>query len=790
MKIFNKLWPYLIITAIILLFFKPIFKGQIPFPGDLLINQNPYRTETFLGFLPGSYPNKAQGPDVIYEIYPWKYFSINQIKLGQIPFWNPYNFSGNPQMANFQSAVFYPFNFLFLVLPFNAGWTMFTISQALLAAIFMFLFLSKGLKLNRLASVLGGISFAFSSYMVVWLEWENIASTLLWLPLALLLIKKNTEDIKLGNFLLLIFVFLFSFLAGYVQGFFYVYTVCLFYFLFLFFTQPTKQKAKKIVLFLTTLIFPVLLSLFQLFPTLEIFKSSTRGAYSLAQISQSLAPIYYWITIVFPDFFGNPAARNYWLNGTYIERVMYPGIIVLFFAVFAILKVKTKEKKFFLGLGILSLIIATNLPLVKYFYLLPIPVISTTVPTREFSIFIFSMVILGSIGISHWLEDKKSSKFPIIFFIVLLSFFIPTLVLNKFGIISDENLKISIRNMLLPTGLSFVVLIIFYLKNKLKTISLILLVMIMCFDLFYFFNKITPFSPSSFTYPGTPVVEYLQKNAGINRFWGYGSGYVSPNFQSVDKTYSPEGNDPLHLAAYGELLASSKYGELPKILPRPDANIAGGYGNADLRNNKNRQRILNLLGIKFVLHKDDLLSGTSNPDYVTFPQDRYSLVWQKNPWQVYENKQALPRFYLADNYEVIKDKDQRISRIYDESIDLQKTLILEEKPDIVLKKISKKEIKLLAYQPNKLSFKVNTDGNGLFFISDNYFPGWKATVDGKEVRIYKANYSFRAVPINKGEHELVMSYSPQSFFLGFKVSLIGLVLLLLYSLFFKKIYEK
>ncbi len=76
----------------------------------MLIEKNPYSSESFLGYAPGGYPNKAQGPDVITEIYPWKYFSIEQIKNGQLPFWNPHNFSGNPQMANFQTAIFYPLN--------------------------------------------------------------------------------------------------------------------------------------------------------------------------------------------------------------------------------------------------------------------------------------------------------------------------------------------------------------------------------------------------------------------------------------------------------------------------------------------------------------------------------------------------------------------------------------------------------------------------------------------------------------------------------------------------------
>ena len=71
----KRLWPYFLILAVVLVFFFPVFKGQIPFPGDLLIDSNPYSSQGFLGFSPGAYPNKGQGPDVINEIYPWRNFS-------------------------------------------------------------------------------------------------------------------------------------------------------------------------------------------------------------------------------------------------------------------------------------------------------------------------------------------------------------------------------------------------------------------------------------------------------------------------------------------------------------------------------------------------------------------------------------------------------------------------------------------------------------------------------------------------------------------------------------------
>src|SRR5258708_5866195 len=109
----------------IVLFFYPVFlKGYIPFPGDLLVAEyKPWRTYSYLGYNPGSEPNKAQYPDTIRQLYPWKTLVVDSLKKLQLPLWNPYNFSGSPLLANFQSAALYPFNILYFALSLPLGWT-------------------------------------------------------------------------------------------------------------------------------------------------------------------------------------------------------------------------------------------------------------------------------------------------------------------------------------------------------------------------------------------------------------------------------------------------------------------------------------------------------------------------------------------------------------------------------------------------------------------------------------------------------------------------------------------
>ncbi len=793
MKRLSRFWPYILIGVIVLIFFFPVLKGNIPFPGDLLVNSNPYSSQGFLGYQPGGYPNKAQGQDVITEIYPWRYFSISEIKQGSIPFWNPHNFSGNPQMANFQTALFYPFNLLYLILPFNLSWTLIIMFQPILAGFFMYFFLKKGIGLKDFSSFIGAVSFAFSSYMVVWIEYGNIGSTMLWLPLALLLTKNYFNKQNARNLLSLSAVLSLAILAGYIQGVFYIYILCFFYYIYLISTKKESFKLyKKHFLFLISFFIPFLITFFQILPTLQLFSDSTRGAYTIAQIEKNLSPLFYWITIFFPDFFGNPATRNYWVEGTYIERVMYPGSVMLFFAFFSIFnKIKFLEKKFFSIVSIISLIIATNLPFVKYFYLIPIPVISTTVATREFSIFIFSVIVLGAIGIDHFLKEKKFKNSFYLYFLIYILFGVLVLIIFKTLPGLEVNLKISLRNMVIPTGIILLTLISVFLRNKLnRKIFYVAITILVSAELFLFFHKITPFAPSGFTYPSDPVTSYLKNNAGIYRFWGYGSAYIMPNFQSVDGTYSPEGNDPLHILRYTELLSSSSNGKLPETLPRPDANISPGYGENDLKNNFYRKRIIDLLGVKYIVHKLDIESAWENPDLSTFPKEEYTLIKKTFPWQIYENKNVLPRFFLTSEYVIAKNKSQALSFIYNSSINLKNTLILEKAPDFAIDSFSTGSAKLILYKPNKVVFTTKTTGNMLLFLSDNYYLQWRVSIDGKPGEILIADYTFRAVAVPKGEHRVEFFYNPKSFFFGIGVSVLGLVILFLTAFYVKNNKEK
>lgn len=773
----------LLFVFIALLFFHPVLRGFLPFPGDLLVGEYaPYNSYPFLGYAPSGFPNKAQDFDVLRLLFPAKEFSINILKNFDLPFWNPYIFSGNPHLASLQSGSFYPFNIIFWLFSFNFAWFIYIFIQPVLTLFFTYILLRE-FSLNKKSSIFGSVVFAFSSYLTVWMEYGNIGHTILWLPLAMWLSLKYLKKPSLLISISLIFSLTFSIFAGYIQTTFYVY---IFLFAFIMFNIFSKYRSEFIVKFTTFIpifLLPILLSSIQLLPTIELLSNSARSPYSLASFIKLLIPQYHLATLFAPDFFGNPATRNYWLSGTYIERVSYIGVIPLFFALYAVIRKPTKLIGFFIVSAVIVYLITFDSVFSRILYsiFLP-PFLSAAVPTRIMFIFCFCMSILAAYGFDSLQKDKSSKQFWISTLLiasvyVFLWIFVATAPLTLKDQSWIPNLKISLRNLFIPSTLFLLGVATAYLSLRLKHIrnfAFIILFLLTVFDLFYFFQKITPFAPYESIYPKTEVLDYLKKIQGINRSWGYGSGYIDANIQTHEKIFSTNGYDALHLRRYGELLTASYEGKIAASVPGANADIVPGYGEDDLKNNYYRKRILNLLGVKYVLNKTNIGAETILADNRTFPEKIYKLIWQNNPWQIYENIDALPRFYLADNYIVLHDKQKIIDTIFNKNFNLRKTLILEENisSEFNLKPDKNAKITLLSYTSNKAVFKTQSKEDALLFLSDNYYPGWQATVDGLGTNIYRANYSLRAVPVKKGNHEVVFSYYPKSFTLGLKISLI------------------
>src|SRR5438874_2092169 len=120
----KNLFLLLIVFSVLFFFQKTIVSGLLPIPSDTIVGlYHPFR-DLYAKDYPRGIPFKNfLITDPVRQTYPWKNLVIEAEKKLNLPLWNPYNFSGTPLLANFQSGTFYPFNILYFFMGFNDAWT-------------------------------------------------------------------------------------------------------------------------------------------------------------------------------------------------------------------------------------------------------------------------------------------------------------------------------------------------------------------------------------------------------------------------------------------------------------------------------------------------------------------------------------------------------------------------------------------------------------------------------------------------------------------------------------------
>ena len=738
----KKFLPVLLITVIVLVFFwQFLLKGLLPIPSDTIVGlYYPFR-DTYFKTNPNGIPYKNfLVTDPVRQQIPWRKLVTDAEKKFTLPLWNSYNFAGTPLLANFQSAVFYPLNILFYLLPFNISWSLLVLMQPLLAALFLYLYL-KHLRLNKIASLLGALSFAFSGFAIAWLEWGTILNTVLWLPLILLAADKIIEKSHVSKIkwsIVFIISLICSFFAGHIQSFFYVFSLTVIYLLTkLIIARDKKSFINFLILFLVFFV----LSLPQLIPTLQFIILSARNL-DLPGWQTNPGWFIPWqnlIQFLAPDFFGNPATLNYYGIWNYGEFIGYIGIFPLIMAFFALFFRRDKKTLFFGTAFFLSLIFALPNFISKLPFIFNLPFISTAQPTRLLFITDFTLCILAALGLDYFIENKNKKKVIYVLsaiFVLFVSLWLFVLVFHG-NILTTAALNISRQNLILPVLLfitvsAILLLIILYPRKKFITFLTCLLILVTVFDLFRFGWKFEPFTNKEYLYPSTSVMSFLKNQQGMFRVMSTDSRILPPNFSAMYKLQTLDGYDPLYLQRYGELMVAIKR-------DKPDINPQFGF-NRIITPQSFTSGIIDLLGTKYVLSLDDIKNS------------KLKLVFTDGIVKVYENQLALPRAFFVSDTLLVNSKQESIDALFNLNNSLGKTAVVENSGNFSKNNWSIGEVSTVNYSNDSVILKTDNKGNGFLVLTDSYYPTWHAKIDGKETQIFLTDYNFRGIVIPEGKH--------------------------------------
>jgi hypothetical protein len=180
--------------------------------------------------------------------------------------------------------------------------------------------------------------------------------------------------------------------------------------------------------------------------------------------------------------------------------------------------------------------------------------------------------------------------------------------------------------------------------------------------------------------------------------------------------------------------------------------------------------LYNLLGVKYILAGKDSPPGDERlvPVYATSPEI-----------DVYLNTAALPRALFVTCQQVVSDHEEAWQAVHAPDFDPATTVVLERE-QLEQTTVSTdcapaggdSHLSFVHYGLNTVRLRVSSPVQGWLVLSDVFYPGWRATVDGTRARVLRADYAFRAVEVPAGDHIIEMTFAPWTWHAGLALSIV------------------
>ena len=142
---------------------------------------------------------------------------------------------------------------------------------------------------------------------------------------------------------------------------------------------------------------------------------------------------------------------------------------------------------------------------------------------------------------------------------------------------------------------------------------------------------------------------------------------------------------------------------------------------------------------------------------------------------VYENQSAFPRASFVSSYRVVEDGDEALALVLSQDFDPAREVVLEKRVESGASLFGTGSAEILQDDEVSLTVAVESDVDGFLVLSDTYYPGWRADLDGEPTQILRANYAFRAVSVPAGEHLVRFRFEPTHWRMGLWISGISLL---------------
>nr|MBA2631211.1 YfhO family protein [Thermoleophilaceae bacterium] len=500
-------------------------------------------------------------------------------------------------------------------------------------------------------------------------------------------------------------------------------------------------------------------------------------------------PTSWLIAIALPEYFGTPTdatggSVELGAAGLFIARALYAGALPLMLGLVALAPALRRsgggvgavgDRRFLGAVMAVCLALAFGMPGL-FDAVGAVPVLGQTNNTRLIVVYLLALALLAGFG----LDDLRDAigpglrrtavavavvlvAVPVVYVLVTLP--PPGTVLKgarlALGLVdpSPENDVIRSRALFwwVLFGLAALVLVAARARGQVAAGAFtVLAVALVCADLFRAGAGFNPaVSTDTATLPSTPAIRYLQEQRPA-RFVAFDRG-LAPNHAMRYGLYDARNYDFPIVKRYDVLWR--RY-----VFPLP---YQPGAPQWVLTVTPSALRVLGMLGVRDIMVPPDEQAyadriGISRAD---LGLGDLSAAYDAADGRIYRNPEALPRAFVVHAQVVVGGADEALRAVGAPSgPDLRRVAVTERPLDGLPRGDAPppSPARIVSYGPQRVEIVTRARRPGLAILSDVEYPGWKATVDGREAPIERVDYLLRGVPVGAGASRVVLTYEPAS----------------------------
>ncbi len=661
------------------------------------------------------------------------------LKAGELRLWNPHLFGGYPLYADPMAHPFYPpTRALHAALPPETAYEIGLMLHFFFSGAAMYWALL-ALKRSPAAAVAGGVFWMLCGCNAMWFSTGILAGASVFGPLTLLWLARARERRDAGCAALAAAAMGMTILGSHPQHALYIF---IFFVAWLAVAAIRDRENRGAVLQLSAIFATVSIGigLVEILARLDTIANGFRRA---ALPLDADAATLLGIAIGKAWFPENPVLEY--------EFAAYTGACVLALAAFGAVR-RFREARYFVIFAAAALLLAFFPPLAAM--LRGIPVLGMSPPSRWMNVFSFCAAVLAAAGVDAARENPR--PLPLVLSAATAAFLLACLA--KIGplSLSDGAAIETALGFALAAAAAFAAL-------RRPRLALGLGLAAILFELLPFFLLFNNHADAAVLRETPEAIRSIP-----DREPWRGAGTLGTSGETAELSY---GNNLL--AIYGV----ETPGGFEAIAPAHFARFcleAGGLVSASGRSlvfNDFGSPLLDAAGLKYVF----LPSGRS-------PGKRFRPAGRWGYLRLYENAAVLPRAFMVSGVLAARDEEDAARLLHSPAFRPRETVVLQgENVPSRAAGLVEHRIAWIERTPDRLKLEVAAKADGFLVLSDTDYPGWEASVDGRDEPILRANLAFRAVAVPAGTHAVEFRFRPDSARRGPAASAAFLLLALVFA---------